>query len=430
MSQPRSTIALIFCADIAGHRHLYTARLVRYLLSEGVETHVAYAGQLHGIGPTGRGTYIEAAPETHRSLETLQGAQLHDVRNELNQGDDLALIVQLQEKTQADFTVFTDGDLHKDTFLRSALPWGPRLRGKQYAVYVNSEFLYEKRSGLKHWLLMLLRLPWLRLIAKQRQRFVRTYPGLNRWFFRQIVDKKWNERAFCLDENLARTFGDDFFIHTPEFGTRDIDPPIEEHSEDENEQLQSFPLAKYRQFFSEVAPQHRLLMFGDLENRKGFDLLLQLAQRHPEIRLARIGRIKPMYTESQESSAIREELTESGRFFEYSAYINSSTLIAQLLGEVSFLILPYRNYVRASAMMVDAIKAGLPLIVADKGLMAQRVREHGLGLTFPDGNISELDAVYRQFVTQLDTYREPLATYTQSVSQETFHRQLSVLLAN
>ena len=112
VKQERVGSVLIYCADITGHRHLYSAYFIRFFLSRGYVVYFCYAGMIARFLSRGRLGYKRVESPY---LEVFQGnPRVHfiDICDELSAAkNELNFIVELQCKFEPTVSLFIDGDI-------------------------------------------------------------------------------------------------------------------------------------------------------------------------------------------------------------------------------------------------------------------------------------------------------------------------------
>jgi len=91
-------------------------------------------------------------------------------------------------------------------------------------------------------------------------------------------------------------------------------------------------------------------------------------------------------------------------------------------------LLPYIHHYGSSGVLSRAAAAGKLVIASDEGLLARRVRDHGLGLLFPTNDVpalqqrmTEAAALSRE---QRAGYQEKLLHYAGTCSRKNFRQAL------
>ncbi|HIA47421.1 MAG TPA: hypothetical protein EYN96_05495, partial [Candidatus Hydrogenedentes bacterium] len=145
---PRKNIdsksVMLYCPNIGGHRPIYSAKFIDYYRRHGFEVYYAYCGL---EVDSKRRIYTDFKSRFLDSFKDDEGVHMVCIRDQISQNtDELALIVELQEKFTPTLTIFVDGDVLVKTFARQALPGKSRLLGKNYAVFIMIDFVYRDMS--------------------------------------------------------------------------------------------------------------------------------------------------------------------------------------------------------------------------------------------------------------------------------------------
>ncbi len=94
---------------------------------------------------------------------------------------------------------------------------------------------------------------------------------------------------------------------------------------------------------------------------------------------------------------------------------------ADLIASADVVLVPYRASAfrtRTSAVTIDALLAGKP-VVAPRGTWAgDLVDRHRAGLTYPDGDMAAMEGAISRVLTQLDAYRRRVAEVLNAVQAE------------
>ncbi len=379
---------LIYCPNLGGHRLGYAARLIDFYLAAGCDVHVAYRGFLaYARNKKRYATRDCALLDAYAEHERVQLVRLADPL--ARPAEVLGEIVEIQTQREIAVTVFVDGDDLIGTFVRQALPWSKRLRGKNYAVFILSEFLYIGGA------------PWYRAIRKRyRDHFMRRL--FVQYVFQQV---DMLDGALYSDEQVIARMRSSKFIHVPEIGHARAPEAISAG----RASFYSEAMQRYASFLEAHEGKEIILCFGDLEPRKGHDFLVRLCAERGDLAFVRVGRTKPSMSMPWESVYDKERLLHEGRLFELDCYIDSQEFIDQLFGSIDYLLLPYRGFYRTSSVMVQALSYGKPLLVADAGLMGARVKRHELGRTYAHGD-------YAAFAEEYARLREDHASYAPKIT--------------
>ena len=380
---------LLYCPNTAGHRLSYAARLLPFYLDAGYEVVFAYKGPRLYEG--GRKSFLEQDPALLEAFTRSEGVHLLPLLDPLRTWrSELATIVQLQREHEISLTVFVDGDELTRSFLCQLLPGTPRLLGSNYAVIVFSEFFY------------LGDVPWRTFLGPEYRRYLQ-HGLFIKYVFRyaDVLDG-----AFYADENVIEDLQCPKLIHVPELGHSDVAGPESPEGLRQKEAV----AGPYRDFLNAHSGRQIILAFGDLEPRKGFEMLLRLCAEHDDLALVRVGRTKPNYQTEWDTISLKEQLALEGRIFEVDAYVTSQELIDSLFESVDYVLMPYVDFYRTSSIMIQALSYGKPVLVPDVGLMYERVRGHRLGLCFEHKN-------YESFAENYSELRESFATFRPDVER-------------
>lgn len=402
----QSDCVLVYSPSIAGHRHIYAAKVIDYYIRRGLKVHFAYCGfAVAHNGTIGfsdkKSPYLEAY-RTHKAVTFEQISNPYAPR-----ANHLALIVSLQKRVGPRLTFFVDGDDLIRTFIRQLLPWQPKLYRNSYAVFILSEFFHLKSA-----------------ITKNIRRDPERRRHLFRYIFHMLIFPNVDvlDGALHSDECFVNAMKSRKITHLPEIGHM----RAEAEDSPEKQKFYERVAAQYRDFFNRHSKKEVVLLFGDLENRKGLGFLARLVLENPDLVLVRVGRTKPGYTPTWDIVFNKECLTVEGRLFEVDCYINSQELMDTLFGSVKYVLLPYQSYLRTSSVMVQALSYGKPLLVANTGLMGYRVRTHGVGLTYQNGNYDDFSRKFHELRENLDAFAPSIAAYyAREFSQEAFDAMLS-----
>ena len=124
---------------------------------------------------------------------------------------------------------------------------------------------------------------------------------------------------------------------------------------------------------------------GMPQQRRNYEHLLQLACDIDGVFL-HCGALHDPTGYPHEDPAARQELVSRSAILESGRFYQSFETARVTFAAARCVVLPYgAEHLTSSGAMLQALMAGRPVIVPDRGLMAHRVRHFGLGLTFvPD----------------------------------------------
>jgi hypothetical protein len=419
---------LIYCPDITGHRHLYSAYFIRYFLKHHCVVYFFYAGRIDSFLRNGKVKYDRVESTYLEIYKELPEVYLIDICQELNDvKNELDFIVMLQNELKPAVSLFVDGDILKYTFLKQVLPWKRRLRENSFSHICLSEFLYLPRGRFQLCRELGLFIRFYitnRSIFLNRVFFVERFPLLNILFFRWLGRYKLLTAAFCPDEHLINHFQQKRVLFLPELdtGSLQVKPTAKEAS------FYARIKSQYRNFLRKHSDKHVLLMFGDLEFRKGYDLLLQLGAHNPDCVCVRFGRTKPGYYPIWQTVLSKEKLLLEDRLFEVDIYLESQDFIDFVFSTVTFMVLPYRKYYRTSGVLIEVLRRGLPVLTSNKGVMAHIVKKYQVGRVFRDGDFQVLQKEFSDFKCQYKDYKKNIDKFNLIYSGTKIEETLAVML--
>ena len=170
-------------------------------------------------------------------------------------------------------------------------------------------------------------------------------------------------------------------------------------------------------------------MFGDLETRKGFDMLLRLAASQPDTVCVRFGRTKTSYSSNLDTIQNKEKLLFENRIFELDMFVESRDLIDFIFTTVNFIILPYKRYFRSSGVLIDVLRRGLPVMTSQNGVMGYVVKKYGVGRVFKDGNSKSLEMEYLKFKENLHVYKNNIKWFKKDYSKTNIDKIMKTMLS-
>ncbi|HJW76016.1 MAG TPA: hypothetical protein VJ787_10155 [Thermoleophilia bacterium] len=134
---------------------------------------------------------------------------------------------------------------------------------------------------------------------------------------------------------------------------------------------------------------------GSNQARRGYDSLLRLAVAEGGC-FVHCGRRRVGESYDVDVDALRHELEQRGALFETDGYYRSDATVDLFLKYAEVVVLPHRDHLGSSGVMLQALAARRPVLVPDRGLMAHRVRAYGLGRLYRHGDWGDLRRQYRE----------------------------------
>jgi glycosyltransferase involved in cell wall biosynthesis len=232
--------------------------------------------------------------------------------------------------------------------------------------------------------------------------------------FRRLCKRGWFGKIYLMDEYLHAAIGGQY----PESLFHVLPDPWHgdfSHRRDDARKALNIPTDKFV-----------LLQYGIGTRRKGLHLAvrtaLQLAST-PRLFLLCAGQIR------NDPEILRgiDQLERQGKARVLNRYV--SDLEEQLAFCASdIVLLPYIKHFGSSGVLARAAAAGKMVIASDEGLLARRVREHGLGWLFPSGNVEELEVNVKKAMTlsgeEMTRFRRAGLRYASLCSRSLFRKAL------
>jgi len=210
----------------------------------------------------------------------------------------------------------------------------------------------------------------------------------NRWL-KQVGFERWLRRGWVrpllfVDEYLAREL-QARFPGAPVFFLPDPCPP----GYDGN-------CAAARQHWNLPEEKCVLLFYGGGYRRKGLHLAVSALSELP-VEAPAFLLCAGLQNPAGETARGLEQLVRQNR----ARLVNRYVTVAEekeLFAASDVVLLPYLNHFGTSGVFSRAMAAGKPVIASDEQLLGRLVREHGLGLLFPSGNVPALGECIRRAV--------------------------------
>jgi glycosyltransferase involved in cell wall biosynthesis len=152
---------------------------------------------------------------------------------------------------------------------------------------------------------------------------------------------------------------------------------------------------RVRDFLAGCPRRPVVVYVGANQRRRGYADLLRLARDEGGSFLHCGERDERDESSDEETRELRRALAERGALLETGdAYLSPETADV-FIRAARCVALPYRGHDGSSGIMLQALAAGRPVLVPDRGLMAYRVRTFGLGLTYRPGDETGLRRGFR-----------------------------------
>jgi glycosyltransferase involved in cell wall biosynthesis len=158
--------------------------------------------------------------------------------------------------------------------------------------------------------------------------------------------------------------------------------------------------AEARRLLGVPADKPVFLFYGGGYRRKGLHLAAQAMSDMPATEsafLLCVGQQNP----TGETARQLDRLVEQGRARVINRYVSVEE--EQLsFAAADAVLLPYINHFGTSGVLSRAMAAGKMVIASDEQLLGRLVREHGLGLLFPSGDVAGLGRCIQQAAASSD----------------------------
>jgi len=362
---------LLYSPDLDGHRQVYCERWARVLLERGHEIVIAAA--------LARAASVDQLPG-FTSLLAERHVRLVDVTSfrDHGAGSDVSEVGGLITRVAADVTVLLEADDHLRLLCGQIGRRGRRLPGRRLGLFIRStNYRYAKPP-----MPMRARLGWLRRLPTD-------WPAWPRLFHERLLPRrKLLDAALCLDEYAVRAHRDTYRWM----------PDLYESSRHEDSQAAEGGSvaagggdfgAKLRHFTAAHDDRELLVYYGTAYARRGYDTLLRLAVYRGAC-FVHCGRRNDYDKYAFDVVGLRDRLRARGDLLESSGFVADFGAADALFSATRTVVLPYRNHLGSSGVMLQALAARRPVLVPDAGLMAARVRDHGLGDTYRPSDWDDL----------------------------------------
>ena len=360
--------ALIFSPGLDGHRQIYVFVMTHLLEEVGFNVFIAGNVQQKISGSF----YIDRL-KSNSSITVL------DTSNYPGGGLNISLCEfrNLQNKCNADLTIFADADNHLSLLSSQIFKTRRRLRGKVVGIFMRPFYYYRKK----------------RLLDKLK--FLKHFAS--RWntdeqLFYSFFLKRFSllDEALSLDENFAtnnRNFKwlPDVFQQYAELIIKADERSAQRHW-----------IEKLKAFKEKNNVRFSFFYFGTAQYRRGYDTLVKLAAETGGC-FIHCGLRDSEAKFSDNTSKFISFLKNEDRFFETNEYIEDPICIEYFFRSVSHLVLPYRTFYGSSGVMLQALEYGIPVLAPEAGIMGYRIEKYNLGMTYSDSDMHSLQTQLSQF---------------------------------
>lgn len=377
MAPRPSDKVVLFSPGLDGHRRVYCRVLSDILLRDGMEVCLVTGIPAEGDDEEG------AAPESFAT-----GPRFSLIRGPFAAASARGLrsLGALAEAVGAGTIVLTEGDLHLAALASLANPRLRRPRPRLVGMFLRStNYAHASAGGAKA-----------RGAERGAESFVRRVrsrtASARGWrrdprIFHEVLLPRVRllDAALYLDETFVLHHpGDALWL--PDIYCDFVDAG-HEHAE---AAAWALKLAEFRERQGE---RPLFVYVGASDPRRGYDTLLKLAVEEGGC-FAHCGELWDPGGFVHDVGALREELAGRGALLETDGYFKSDATAAVFMQAAECVVLPYRNHLGSSGIMLQALAAGVPVLVPDRGLMAERVTRFTVGALYRHGDFDDLRRQY------------------------------------
>jgi hypothetical protein len=361
--------ALIFSPGLDGHRQVYVFVMAQILEESGFNIFVAANSQEKILNSF----YVNKLKERNEIT-------FLDTSKYASGGLDItfAEFLALQDVCKADLTIFADASNHISLFISRVFN-SKKWRGKIVGIFMRPFYYYRPK----------------RLVNKLKllKHFFSRWNTDEELFYKFFL-KKFSllDVSLCIDEN--------FVNNNPNF--KWLPDVFQQYAEvilkaDEKCEQRHW-IEKLKAFKEKNKDKFSFFYFGTAQPRRGYDILLKLAEETGGCFIhcgLRDNKAKFSYDTDKLISSLKNE----NRFFETNEYIDDPLCIEYFFRCVSHLILPYRNFLGSSGVMLQALEYGIPILAPDQGVIGHRIEKYHLGITYRNSHINSLKSQLEKFKT-------------------------------
>ena len=334
---------------------------------------------------------------------------LLDTNNYAGAGLDItpSEFLELQNKCKADLTIFAEADNHLSLFTSQIFKTKNKLKGRVIGIFMRPFYYYRPKFLLNR--------------LKFLKHFIPRWKKDDELFYDFFM-----KRFSLLDASLS--IDENFVDNHPKF--KWLPDVFQQYAEaiikPDKKSPQTVWIERLKTFKEKNKDRFAFLYFGTAQYRRGYDILLKLAEETGGCFIhcgLRDDEVKFPYDTNEIISTLKNE----GRLFETNEYIEDPVCIEYFFKSASHLILPYRNFYGSSGVMLQALEYGIPVLAPDMGVIGYRIKKYHLGLTYQLSNKDSLKTELNRFKkTDPKAFENDIKYYMDFQSIE----QLKTVLAN
>jgi hypothetical protein len=360
--------ALIFSPDLDGHRQVYVFVMAHILEKLGFNIFIA----VNSEQKLSNSFYIH-------KLKKKRDITILDTSIYGGKGLDITLseFLNLQNVCSADLTIFTEADNHISLFTSQIFKPQRKLKGRVVGIFMRPYYYYRKTPFLN------------------KLRFLKHF--YSRWNTDQKLFFQFFLKRFSL-LNVSLSIDENFVANNPNFTW--LPDVFQQYAEviikADEKSGQRHWIEKLKAFKEKNKGRFCLFYFGTEQYRRGYDLLLKLAEETGAC-FIHCGLRDNNAKFSHETDKIISLLKNEDRFFETNEYIDDPLCIEYFFRSVSHLVLPYRKFFGSSGVMLQALKYGIPILAPNVGIIGYRIEKNNLGITYSDSDMNSLKTQLERF---------------------------------
>jgi len=379
--------ALIYSSTFDGHRQVFVYVISQILSELGYNIYIAgnFKEEITNS------FYIEKLKK-NKSIILIDTSSIAQGAMNITVTD----LIAIQKNNNIELTVFSEGDHHIPLFNSQIFSKQNRLRGRTVGIFLRPFYYYEKLSFIN-------KLRYFKNLKYRWKTDNRLFHGLLLKYFRLLDSALYIDENFVSSHSFSKWLPDVFQQYAETL-------VIEENPE------QRVWIEKLSDFKERNKDRFIFLYFGTAQKRRGYDMLLKMAVENKACFIhCGLTDYKEKY--DYDVTELKSKLQDEGRLMETNQYISDPLCIEHFFKSVNHLVLPYRNFLGSSGVMLQALYYRIPVLVPEKGIMGYRVKKHNLGLTY-NGDYESLIEQFKKFKeTPKDSYTDGIDLYMQYQSK-------------
>jgi glycosyltransferase involved in cell wall biosynthesis len=394
---------LLFLPNLDGHRQIYCRELCDYFLSRDLS--VTVATRLAGLQKYEQLSKLREHPDVRFIADPCAG--------ETDPSKKLRRLSGAGREIAVDLTFLAEADNERALLSAQIIRPRKRLPGRRVGLFIRStNYVHEIRYPKTG------RIP----TALVKAWTYRPISLTQRRIFHEVVMKRFPilDAALCLDEVFAAKQG----------GRYGWLPDIAAASADDR--ADSAETAAWQMeicaFLAAQRESLTVVYVGTAQSRRGYGVLLRLA-RDVGGCFVHCGEPPGQGGDPDDDSGARAALASRSAILEFGRFYQCFDTAQATFGAARCVVLPYDDHLGSSGVMLQALMAGRPVLVPDQGLMAWRVRNFGLGLTFAPGNWRDMRHKFAVLQnTPAEVFSGPIARYLEYFTKSQFEAAMDVAL--